>query len=134
MKTETTTTTNLKILLVEDNLINQEVAMFILTKKGYSVLIANNGEEAVAMAEKETIDLLLMDVQMPRMNGYQATEKIRQMEANTGAHKPIIGLTANAMKGDKEKCLQAGMDAYLTKPIIKEDLYKLIESFMKITT
>jgi two-component system, sensor histidine kinase and response regulator len=133
MKTETTTTTNLKILLVEDNLINQEVAMFILTKKGYSVLIANNGEEAVAMAEKETIDLLLMDVQMPRMNGYQATEKIRQMEANTGAHKPIIGLTANAMKGDKEKCLQAGMDAYLTKPIIKEDLYKLIESFMKIT-
>ena len=122
--------TNIKILLVEDNLINQEVAMFILIKKGYDVLIANNGEEAVMMAEKENVDLLLMDVQMPRMNGYQATEKIRAREAITGLRKPIIGLTANAMKGDKEKCLQAGMDAYLTKPIIKEDLYKLIESMM----
>ena len=133
MKTESTTAANVKILLVEDNLINQEVAMFILTKKGYDVLIANNGEEAVAMAEKEVIDLMLMDVQMPRMNGYEATEKIRKMEATTGSRKPIIGLTANAMKGDKEKCLQSGMDAYLTKPIIKEDLYKLIESFMLIT-
>jgi two-component system, sensor histidine kinase and response regulator len=134
MKTNTTTAANLKILLVEDNVINQEVAMFILTKKGYNVLIANNGEEAVTMAEKEEIDLLLMDVQMPRMNGYQATEKIREMELNTGFRKPIIGLTANAMKGDKEKCLQAGMDAYLTKPIIKEELYRLIASIVPISS
>ena len=130
MKTQFINPTSLKILLVEDNLINQEVATFILTKKGYIVLIANNGEEAVIMAENEAVDLLLMDVQMPVMNGYQATEKIRQMELITGAHKPIIGLTANAMKGDKEKCLEAGMDAYLSKPVIKEELYTLIDSMM----
>ena len=130
MKTENTNTSTLKILLVEDNPINQEVATFILTKKGHTVIIANNGQEAVLMAEQEGIDLLLMDVQMPVMNGYQATEKIRQKEIITGAHKPIIGLTANAMKGDKEKCLEAGMDAYLSKPIIKEELYLLIDTMM----
>jgi two-component system, sensor histidine kinase and response regulator len=119
----------LNILLVEDNVINQEVALYMLTKKGYSVIIANNGEEALFLVENEGVDLLLMDVQMPKMNGYEATRKIREMEMQTGVHKPIIGVTANAMRGDKEKCIEAGMDGYLTKPIRMDELFRTIDSF-----
>ncbi len=112
----------LKILLAEDNLVNQEVAKTMLCKMGHTVVIAGNGSEAVAAISKEAYDLVLMDVQMPMANGYEATREIRAMEKQTGQHTPIIGLTANAMKGDQEKCLEAGMDDYMTKPIRLKDL------------
>ncbi|MEO7961498.1 MAG: response regulator [Ginsengibacter sp.] len=116
-----------KILLVEDNLVNQEVATAMLIKKGHTVVIANNGQEAVAFYKKEFFDLVLMDVQMPLLNGYEATQQIRAIENNTARHIPIIGLTANAMKGHREKCLEAGMDDYVSKPIRFGDLLSALD-------
>jgi len=106
----------LHILLAEDNLVNQKVACGLLTKEGHSVVIANNGLEAVKKYEAEHFDLILMDVQMPEMDGFEATEKIRAQEHGTPQHIPIIALTAHAMKGYSEKCLAAGMDGYVSKP------------------
>jgi len=120
---------NLKILLVEDNKVNQEVALSILKRQGYEVSIANNGDEAVKAVQKDSFDMILMDVQMPLMNGYEATGKIRQIEKRTGVHVPIIGLTANAMNGDREKCIDAGMDDYLSKPI---NMKKLLATISKL--
>jgi CheY-like chemotaxis protein len=102
--------------------VNQEVAVSMLTRQGYTVKVAGNGEEAVAATKRELFDLVLMDIQMPLMNGYEATDRIRQREKQTGIHTYIIGLTANAMSGDKEKCLQAGMDGYISKPMHLRDL------------
>ncbi len=116
-----------KILLVEDNIVNQEVAKGMLIKKGHTVVIANNGEEAVSLYKKESFDLLLMDVQMPLLNGYEAAQQIRIIENSTGKHTPIIGLTANAMKGDREKCLGAGMDDYVSKPVRFADLLSALD-------
>jgi two-component system sensor histidine kinase/response regulator len=116
-----------KILLVEDNLVNQEVALSMLESRGHDVSIANNGSEAIAAITKETFDIILMDVQMPVMNGYEATSKIREMEKQTGGHIHIIGLTANAMTGDREKCLNAGMDDYISKPVHMKDLMDAIQ-------
>jgi two-component system sensor histidine kinase/response regulator len=113
-----------RILLAEDNAINQQLAIRILEKHGYVVLVANNGREAVEAVEREPFDLVLMDVQMPEMDGLEATAAIREHEKNSGNHLPIIAMTAHAMKGDREKCLEAGMDGYLTKPI---QLGKLLE-------
>lgn len=118
----------LNILLVEDGLINQRVAVGYLEKAGHQVTVAGNGEEAIehwksAAAE---LDLILMDVQMPVMDGYTATREIRRLEAQTGEHVKIIAMTAAAMKGDREKCLQAGMDDYLSKPIDSQKLYQVI--------
>jgi CheY-like chemotaxis protein len=118
---------NLKILLAEDNKVNQEVALSMLTKQGYEVYIANNGEEAVTALQKEPFDLVLMDVQMPVMNGYEATQKIRLIEKQTNSRIPIIGLTANAMNGDREKCIDAGMDEYLSKPVNMRGLLATID-------
>jgi len=120
-----------KILLVEDNLVNQEVAISMLAKKGHTVVIANNGEEAVALYRKDAYDFILMDVQMPVMNGYEATENIREIEKNNGQHTPIIGLAANAMKGDREKCIEAGMDDYLSKPVGMNELFTVLETVQK---
>ena len=122
-----TNTDKYKILLVEDNIVNQEVATGMLTKKGHTIVIANNGEEAVSLYKKEFFDLLLMDVQMPLLNGYEATQQIRIIENSTGNHTPIIGLTANAMKGDREKCLEAGMDDYVSKPVRFADLLSALD-------
>jgi CheY-like chemotaxis protein len=113
---------NLKILLAEDNKVNQEVAVSMLSRQGYDVIIANNGEEVVKAVQNESFDLILMDVQMPLMNGYEATGIIRQMEKQTHRRIPIIGLTANAMNGDREKCIDAGMDDYLSKPVNMKNL------------
>jgi CheY-like chemotaxis protein len=107
----------LKILLAEDNVINQKLAVGVLTRFGHQVTIANNGEEALQLLEQGSFDLVMMDVQMPVMDGFAATEAIREREAGTGQHMPIIAMTAHAMKGDRERCLEVGMDEYVAKPI-----------------
>ena len=116
----------LLILLAEDNLVNQRVAVGLLEKRGHSVVIANNGNEAVQAVANQRFDLVLMDVQMPEMDGIEATRWIRQTEAAGGEHTPIVAMTAHAMKGDRERCLEAGMDDYLTKPIHVQEMVKTI--------
>ena len=104
------------VLLAEDNFVNQELAKAVLARLGLQVDVANNGEEAVAMLSVKSYDVILMDCQMPVMDGYQATSIIRQRTTNSLRHLPIIALTANAMDGDRDKCLAAGMDDFLSKP------------------
>ena len=112
---------NLNILLVEDNLVNQKLAVGLLGNQGHTITIANNGKEAIDIWQATSFDAILMDVQMPVMDGFQATQKIRELERRTGHHIPIIAMTARAMQGDRQECLDAGMDDYLSKPIrIKE--------------
>jgi signal transduction histidine kinase/ligand-binding sensor domain-containing protein/CheY-like chemotaxis protein len=117
----------IQILLVEDNPINQKLARILLEKRGYVVHLANNGSDGVETCKARVFDAVLMDIQMPVMNGYEATKKIREQEAHTGRHVPIIAMTANAIKGDREKCLEQGMDGYIAKPIHSLELYECIE-------
>ncbi len=117
----------LHILLTEDNTVNQQVAKRLLEKRGHGVRVAENGRQALEFLEKERFDLVLMDVQMPKMDGFEATAAIRRKERQTGGHIPIIAMTAHAMSGDEERCLQAGMDAYLTKPLKVESLLQLVQ-------
>ncbi|MBI1764106.1 MAG: response regulator, partial [Acidobacteria bacterium] len=114
------------ILLAEDNLVNQRLAIRLLQKQGHSVVTANNGREALAALAAESFDLVLMDIQMPEMSGLEATAAIRAQEQTTGKHLPIVALTAYAMKGDRERCLDAGMDAYVSKPIQAAELHQTI--------
>ncbi len=114
----------LNILLAEDNLINQKLAVGFIKLNNWKVTVANNGKEAVEFAAQNNYDLILMDVQMPEMDGLEATMNIRKLE--TGAKTPIIAMTAHAMKGDKDKCLSAGMDDYLTKPLSSKNLFDMI--------
>jgi two-component system sensor histidine kinase/response regulator len=123
---------NLKVLLAEDNPINQKVAKRMLEKMGYITTVVDNGIEVLHALEKEKFDLILMDVQMPKLDGFAATKKIRASEKNINSHVPIIALTAHAMKGDKEKCLKAGMDGYVSKPIKFNELLEQIESFYDV--
>ncbi|HWB40156.1 MAG TPA: response regulator [Gemmatimonadales bacterium] len=116
----------LRILLAEDNPVNQKLALGILTKRGHAVRVAQNGREAVEAVEQEPFDLVLMDVHMPEMGGFEATGRIRQRERVHGDHLPIVALTARAMAGDRERCLEAGMDDYLTKPVKVKDLLEII--------
>src|SRR4030095_4182956 len=116
-----------RVLLAEDNTVNQRLATRLLEKQGHSVVIAVNGRQAVAAFESEAFDLILMDVQMPELNGYEATGAIREREKVSGGHVPIIAMTAHAMKGDRERCLQAGMDGYVSKPIDTRELFEAIE-------
>ncbi|HTK30671.1 MAG TPA: response regulator [Candidatus Saccharimonadaceae bacterium] len=111
------------ILLAEDNVVNQKVAMAMLTQRGYRVVLATNGREAVDAARSQPVDLILMDVQMPEMSGFEATAAIRASEQGSERHMPIVALTAHAMKGDVERCLEAGMDGYLAKPIDRASLF-----------
>jgi len=117
-----------RILLVEDNAINRLLAVRLLEKRGHSVATAGNGREALAALDRECFDLVLMDVQMPEMNGFEATAAIRERERAAGTHLPIIAMTAHAMKGDEERCIAAGMDGYIAKPIRAEALYRIIET------
>ena len=121
----------LRILLVEDNRVNQALATQFLEKRGHEVVVAGNGRAALEALEKQTPDLVLMDVQMPEMDGLQATAAIRQGELKSGKHIPIIAMTAHAMAGDKERCLGAGMDGYVSKPLRVEDLFSTIEEVLR---
>ncbi len=116
------------VLLAEDNSVNQKLAVRLLAKAGHETTVAGNGREAVSLYETGTFDVVLMDIQMPEMNGYEATEAIRQLEAASGRHTPIIAMTAHAMKGDRERCLAAGMDGYVSKPIQAAELLAVIAS------
>jgi len=120
----------LSILLAEDNPVNQKLTIRMLEKRGHDVDLAENGRVALEMLERRRYDVVLMDVMMPEMDGLEATAAIREREEATGERIPIIALTANAMKGDRERCLEAGMDRYLPKPIRPSDLYEAVESLL----
>jgi PAS domain S-box-containing protein len=119
----------LRILLAEDNPVNQRVALHILQKGEHSVLAVENGRETVDAVAREAFDLVLMDVQMPEMDGFEATNAIRTREQITGCHLPIIAMTAHAMQGDRERCLEAGMDEYVSKPVRAAELLRVIQKF-----
>jgi CheY-like chemotaxis protein len=116
-----------KLLLAEDNLINQKLTVRLLEKQGWQTSVANNGKEVLNLLDKNKFDFILMDVQMPEMDGIEATREIRKREEETGKHIPIIALTANAFEEDKKKCLEAGMDEYATKPIKINEIFSIIE-------
>jgi CheY-like chemotaxis protein len=115
------------VLLAEDNAVNQRLAASLLERRGHKVVIAANGSEAVEAIQRQPFDVILMDVQMPEMGGFEATSAIRALERESGARVPIVAMTAHAMKGDRERCLAAGMDDYLTKPIDPRQLCLLVE-------
>ena len=117
----------LVVLVVEDNAVNQKLAVALLEKRGFTVTTAGNGKLALAALEKDRFDFVLMDVQMPEMDGIEATAAIREREKSAGGHIPIIAMTAHTLKGDQERCLGAGMDAYVTKPIRTSELFETIE-------
>jgi len=116
-----------RILIAEDNIINQRVAAALLTKRGHTVTVVNNGREAVDALQRERFDLVLMDVQMPEMDGFEATAAIRERERETGRRIRIVAMTAHAMAGDRERCLAAGMDGYVSKPIDQRSLFDVVE-------
>jgi len=113
---------NKKVLLAEDNLVNQKVASLLLQQLGLTVDVAENGGKAVQLAEHNSYAVILMDCQMPEMDGFEATKAIRRLEALTGAYTPIIAVTALAMVGDRERCIAVGMDDYISKPIDRQVL------------
>jgi len=118
-----------RILLAEDNLVNQLLVQRILEKRGHQVVVVGNGQEALAALKQQSFDLVLMDVQMPLMNGLEATRAIRESETLSATHTPIVALTAHAMKGDRERCLASGMDAYLSKPIQGAELLNIVQLY-----
>jgi two-component system sensor histidine kinase/response regulator len=119
-----------RILLAEDNPVNRKLTMFVLAKDGHEVVVARDGREAVRAHERETFDLILMDIQMPHLNGLDATHEIRASERRRGRRTPIIAMTAHAMKGDREMCLQADMDGYVAKPIEPAALLRTIQEHL----
>jgi len=124
----------IRILVAEDNLVNQRLTTRLLEKRGHLVTVAVNGREALDALEKEKYDLIFMDVQMPEMDGFEATAAIREKEKSGGTRIPIIALTAHAMKGDRERCLAADMDGYLTKPMRPQELDALLERYLGLGT
>jgi CheY-like chemotaxis protein len=119
---------SLRLLLAEDTPANQKLIAAILKKRGHGVSIASNGEEALRFLDSQEFDLVLMDVQMPVMDGFQTTSAIREREKTAGGRMPIVAMTAHAMQGDRERCLAAGMDAYIPKPINVAELIEVIEN------
>jgi len=122
----------LRVLLAEDNAVNQKLAARVLEKHGHHATVTSNGREAVAALDQDNFDVVLMDVQMPEMDGFEATAAIRAREDSTGRHLPIIAMTAHAMQGDQERCLAAGMDGYIAKPIKAQELIDLLERFAAV--
>ena len=121
---------SLRILLAEDNEVNQKLAVRLLEKRGHRVAVANNGREALEWFERETFDVALLDVQMPEMDGFEATAAIRKRELTTRHHMPIIAMTAYAMQGDRERCLASGMDGYIAKPIQPRRLFEVLDEMV----
>jgi len=115
------------VLLVEDNPTNQRVAVGLLARRGHRVTVVANGREAVEASARQRVDVILMDLQMPVMSGLEATAAIRARERGTGCRVPIVAMTAHAMRGDRERCLDAGMDGYLSKPVDKDALFEAVE-------
>ena len=124
----------LRVLLAEDNLVNQRLASRLLERRGHSVTVTGDGREALAALDREDFDVVLMDVQMPEMDGFEATAVIRGQEMRTGRHLSIVAMTAHAMQGDRERCLAAGMDGYISKPVKPQELYKLLANLPESTT
>jgi CheY-like chemotaxis protein len=121
----------LSLLLTEDNVVNQKLAVRLLEKRGHSVVVVGNGREALEALERQAFDVVLMDVQMPEMDGFEATAAIRAREKVTGSHVPIVAMTAHAMKGDRERCLDVGMDGYISKPLQPSELFEAVEGFVR---
>jgi two-component system, sensor histidine kinase and response regulator len=122
----------LHILVAEDHAVNQKLVTRLLEKRGHTVFLATNGKEALAASKTTPFDLILMDVQMPEMDGLEATRELRRRELITGKHCPIVAMTALAMKGDRERCLEAGMDDYLSKPIRPKELDAVLDSYVSM--
>ncbi len=122
----------LRVLLVEDNLVNQKVATHLLERHGHFVVVAENGRVALDVLTAAHFDLVLMDVQMPEMDGLSATAAIRQRERGTGRRLPIVALTADALTGDRERCLQAGMDGYVMKPFEVDTLLRTMADVLQV--
>src|SRR5262249_32414180 len=122
--------TALRVLVAEDNEVNQLVARRTFEKLGYRVTLVGNGQEAVSALERGSFDLVAMDVQMPVMDGLAATAAIRRFEEKAGTHTPIVAMTAHAMKGDRERCLEAGMDGYVAKPIRTGELQRVLSEVL----
>lgn len=119
-----------QVLLVEDNHVNQVVALRLLEKRGYHCLLASNGREALEILSSASVDLVLMDIQMPEMDGFEATRCIRELEKSTGAHVPILAMTAHAMQSDRDACRLAGMDGHIAKPVHSDQLYQAIDAVL----
>jgi len=123
----------LKLLLVEDNLLNQKVVMFNLKRYNYEITAVTNGLDAIEAVENNQFDLILMDIMLPEMNGFEVTEKIRSFENEQGLTPvPIVALTANTLDNDREKCISAGMNEYLSKPFTADQLLEKIEKFVQL--
>jgi two-component system, sensor histidine kinase and response regulator len=123
----------LRILLAEDNAVNQKIACRVLEKQGYEVTVAADGHQALAALAEAEFDVVLMDVQMPEMDGFETTAAIRALERETGRHLPIIAMTAHAMQGDRERCIAAGMDDYVSKPLKIQELIELLQKISDAT-
>jgi len=123
---------SLRVLLAEDNAVNQKLESRLMEKRGHRVVVVANGREALETLQKQTFDLVVMDVSMPEMDGFEAAALIRAKETGSGSHLPIIAMTAHAMKGDRERCLAAGMDGYVSKPVRSQELFQAIESLLPV--
>ena len=129
LRAETPASKGLQILLAEDNPVNQKLAIKMLEKRGHQIVLAGNGKEALTALAKRSFDLVLMDVQMPVMDGLEATRQLREQEKKTGRHQAVVAMTALVMKGDKERCMEAGMDGYIAKPIRPQELDDVLDRF-----
>ncbi len=124
---------SLKLLLTEDNIINQRLAVRLLEKRGHETVVANNGREALDALNHQAFDAVLLDIEMPEMDGYETTTAIREHERGTDRHIPIVAMTAHALKGDREKCLAAGMDGYVAKPLQPRELFAVVEGVVGVS-
>src|SRR5205807_6172015 len=122
----------LRILVAEDNAVNQLLAVRLLEKRGHAVMVAETGTAALEILSRQSFDLVLLDVQMPEINGLEVTREVSRLDQMTGQHVPIVAMTAHAMVGDKESCLEAGMDDYVAKPLQAKELFAVMENLLPL--